>query len=552
MRAWRTVWLIAAVACAVGRAGAQGETPSSARPPRNDATAESGRTFIGVMGQVARPGVYRFPGGGISLRELVDEAGGLTVNATGNIRIIRGGRAGLQTFYSSTAVYELQAGDVVIASERTARRVPRGRSAQRGENRGPEAIQAALVGLLNRPVILKVSRPFATVGGIVSSVGQRRDGIVAVLEPPSSRLSRTEGVADEMLPTGTVLVFDPRAVDHSRVPPQLPKPYLVDLSPGESRADDAPELTADRSELAPALATNGNPTHEPISEPMLPGPTFHESDRRPSVPASLGGSLVATARESSAGPAIATESNTVTDSDGRLNQSQSRRTLIADSAADERASKTSLPIAANVPAAHSPESADERNGNPQTSDDGPGGRRPVVLIAALVCGLLVVGSLVVWGFGRRRPLPALEEVSAPAPIQNSLEALIQDELPIIEEHVRLPASITLHGTPKKVAPVRIDAPQAVTPPPPHQRPVVGRTVAGSEEASQASLAPGPLPATGTAKRHRVDGPRASGPAASQKDGSGAAVPNVAAASDASSRASAFERALLRVHGGSSR
>ncbi len=79
------------------------------------------RKPIAVMGQVTRPGVYEVPSATPQLVDVIWQAGGLTTNASGNIHIVRNGRADQQTFYSPCLKYTLLPGDLVVVDARRGR-----------------------------------------------------------------------------------------------------------------------------------------------------------------------------------------------------------------------------------------------------------------------------------------------------------------------------------------------------------------------------------------------------------------------------------------------
>src|SRR5688572_26776041 len=75
----------------------------------------TGKFYFGIMGQVARPGVYELPAPEPQLLELIRQAGGLTQQATNQLRIVRQGHAGLGAAYDPSLNYRLAPGDIVVA-----------------------------------------------------------------------------------------------------------------------------------------------------------------------------------------------------------------------------------------------------------------------------------------------------------------------------------------------------------------------------------------------------------------------------------------------------
>src|SRR5689334_7242948 len=87
-------WLMNAAG--VGITFAQGRRFVS--PQRSEGAAGG---HVAVIGSIARPGAYELPAANVNITDVVQIAGGLTSEASGNVRVIRKGHAGLQTFYSA-------------------------------------------------------------------------------------------------------------------------------------------------------------------------------------------------------------------------------------------------------------------------------------------------------------------------------------------------------------------------------------------------------------------------------------------------------------------
>ena len=76
---------------------------------------------IRVTGEVARPGLYELATATPQLVDVIRQAGGLSPNASGNIRIVSGGRADRQTFYSPLLDFRLSPGDLIVVDARPGR-----------------------------------------------------------------------------------------------------------------------------------------------------------------------------------------------------------------------------------------------------------------------------------------------------------------------------------------------------------------------------------------------------------------------------------------------
>lgn len=235
-----------------------------------------GKFYFGIMGQVARPGVYELTTPEPQLLELIRYAGGLTQQATNQLRIVRQGNAGQQAFYDATLNYALAPGDIVVADG-----PPRARSTQRLSkppaqaseiqtadfvephpgNAVPEPIHIALIGVLDRPVILPVPESHANVPGVVAYLGQDPNLASQVKVLPVGRRG-----ADSQTPNGvvhltvpSVLYFNQRQIVAAALP-QFPEVYRTEeRSPPQTKPEEI--KTAD---VSPA----------PAALPLLPVPAL--------------------------------------------------------------------------------------------------------------------------------------------------------------------------------------------------------------------------------------------------------------------------------------
>ena len=142
-------------------------TANAAATP--DSRSPSSLAYYGILGEVARPGVYQLSTG-CTLGQLVIGAGGLTGNANGNALVFRGARLAEQFF--------------VAASESAvlSRRLDRRRRRRRGwpdpngarTRHAPAQVQIGLLNLISRPVALTLPRELASpTHGSWSSWGNR-------------------------------------------------------------------------------------------------------------------------------------------------------------------------------------------------------------------------------------------------------------------------------------------------------------------------------------------------------------------------------------------
>ncbi len=218
--------------------------PSQARVHHYQAPQPVSQFYFGVLGQVARPGVYELSNSQPDLRDLIQQAGGLTTKATNQIRIVRQGNAGQIVFYSPALKFPLAPGDLIVADgplmgqaqnqNRLRQTSALPTNIQTAEYSVPENWefseayrQVALVNLIERPVILPVPSTHANLQSVLAYLGQQPGlaGSVKVLPVGRGRTVRqtsSENRSEFSVPT--VLYFHPQTVDRARLP-KLPDVY---------------------------------------------------------------------------------------------------------------------------------------------------------------------------------------------------------------------------------------------------------------------------------------------------------------------------------------
>ncbi len=209
------------------------------------------RFYFGVMGQVAKPGVYELDTPQPQLLDLIGHAGGLTTQATNQIRVVRQGNAGQSMYFTPTLYFPLISGDIVVADgplisrvSKRQRTLPRPRSPIRnadfveeedGDNSENYA-QVALMNVLDRPVILPVPEAHANVRAVVAYLGQTA-AVAAEVEAlpvgPGRGFVNGDHTASAKFIVPTVLYFNPQSLDRSELPkfPDLYKPGEHDSAP---------------------------------------------------------------------------------------------------------------------------------------------------------------------------------------------------------------------------------------------------------------------------------------------------------------------------------
>ncbi|MBI5758877.1 MAG: SLBB domain-containing protein, partial [Planctomycetales bacterium] len=218
--------------------------------------ATSRGQFFGILGQVAKPGVYELPADRRTLNDLIEAAGGLTANASNNLRIVRRGRSGGQAFFQPRIRFELLPGDVFISDRRrtgigafggagsgAANRDSRDstvfvttpdRSGQGGtttagresDSGTSNVVQLGVVGLIDRPVVIAMPADQATLQTVLTTLHQPREGarqITLLRDGSTSQTVPLTEAAKTVLTTGTVLVFDQKSAQTETLP-KLPAP----------------------------------------------------------------------------------------------------------------------------------------------------------------------------------------------------------------------------------------------------------------------------------------------------------------------------------------
>lgn len=221
---------------------------------------------IAVMGQVRKPGVFEFQDGIPDLEELVTLAGGLTRFAAREFYVLSKSRPLTELEPSRHLHFPFEHGDVLLVETPA-------RYYERLGQPSPDDItladihpvtQLVLLDVIDRPVIFKLPSSQARLTGLLTLLNQTANAAagVRVLEPPhASRIPSSAKFAPGLLPSGSVLVFSPTAVDR-RALPELPAAHRVPRV--EQILPAAHETLA-----APLRSRDGNVIVNPPSQPKL-------------------------------------------------------------------------------------------------------------------------------------------------------------------------------------------------------------------------------------------------------------------------------------------
>ncbi len=444
------------------------------------------RPRFAIMGQIARAGTYEFdaPASTARLSDLVERAGGLLPEASGNVRIIRGGRPGNQTFFSPRTSYTLLPGDLVIVDRRGNRSIEsqvttgqQGASIFKSSRSEAPATSSGfaigLVNLLDWPVVFEVPADQPTLKDVLTALHQPANGPGDImLIKPGAILEKValDQTAKQAISATTVLVFDRKRIDLAALPRLAPLIRSSEIEPA------AVEPVAAR----PASVATP-PTQIPRGQ--WPAPVS------PTVPAAI---------------AIEPAGSASAPGDGRSADAASALPLSTIPSVPDvdrgRQTLTTIPPAVAVAPAPAPPAEAEPRSATQTatkkshrrktlgrlaSDANQDSLTPVgwgVLTAAGLGGM-ALGGLVYRG--KRRRAIAARPVARDTPAGHSLDDLIQNRVVIVAEPIVLPHRLQLHGRPGGVISHQVNRGHPPEPPQPHFRPQPVRmaTVAPFEAAA---------------------------------------------------------------------
>lgn len=424
--------------------------------------------YVAIMGKVARPAVYEVPQEQLTLAALVDIAGGLAPEASGNLRIVRQGRGGQQVFFSPDVKFDLLAGDLVVADSKgfAAGRVreynPTVAAGTRTPSRKEPAnsyVQIGLAQLVNRPVILDVPAEQATLPEVWGMLGQslQKKGTITLLKQGSGRhVVNIEEMPRIALTSGQVLVVEPKTIDASTLPklpqPRRPQdaapataaptaemPAVPSAAAASSESEQPAKLISGAAEKTPALIA-ALKTADQISE-LISQPERDEQ-RGPDGTGDV-------SHESTASAAV------------ELLASAPKTGILTTSVAESEKEDAKLSPAESVGVSE------------PTSQWVTFGMYAAVLgIVVGIGGLLMTFVLIRAARKHPEPMKSMESPPAvpygpPAPAviveepEDWLERLIRNELPLEEEPLRLADSGEIFGRPVAARRLRIDAAHSI-------------------------------------------------------------------------------------------
>jgi hypothetical protein len=270
-----------------------GQSERDATPPgganggnanRSRSTARTGVT-VAILGKVHQPGAYRFESARGDLLTLVKAAGGLTPDASGSLRVVRGGRyINDSTTLHPRLRYDLAAGDMVVIGGRNDKRDETAGSGFDAAGRPiygsvsnkdfldpkppsiPREEPVANIGVLGlgaRPVVLRLPASGATLEEVLSRLNQpaTTNALVTVVKPGAAPLGvRWSDAKNIGLVGDTLCVFDPRTLDMSSLP-EFAEPNVI---PGDGGLGG--EFTGDRGAEARPDRARPVVVHSPFGQ----------------------------------------------------------------------------------------------------------------------------------------------------------------------------------------------------------------------------------------------------------------------------------------------
>lgn len=217
--------------------------------------------YVGLLGQVAKPGVYEVEQA-TTLSDLLERVGGLAKDATGQFRVIRNGHMGLSTSFAGAARFELMAGDLVVADAQptslagysSSSQPQYGQSSARDDqSKAAAGVQVGFIHLTDRPVVLKIRTEHANVYSILSLMRQDESLASRIkIVTPSGQRSSGPTRPDITLPSDTVLIFPENTVRTDRLA-TLPEPTKLNRNAEPPAKVDAPDASpVEKASPAPA------------------------------------------------------------------------------------------------------------------------------------------------------------------------------------------------------------------------------------------------------------------------------------------------------------
>jgi hypothetical protein len=444
--------------------------------------------YVAIMGGVVNPGTYHLDPSELNLHSLLKRAGGLSVDATRTVRVIRQGRLNHQISISEDSDKTdnlLTPGDLVIVDSKQSRDVlgkvtefvddPVTVSANYEVAAPNPGIQVALLNVMDYPLVVRLRPEEATTGHVIDQLGQSSEIIANTrVIAPNARTRNVDGGASSIvLSSGSAIVFDRGAVQRDRLPPSLPRPIESEIAMGAqsgligSPNGQSPEL---RNVGQQALNSSTNSVNDSqLSQPMIADPI-------PSLPPSFGLSSDDQKADLQVPALNSNPRVTIVPFTGSARiQKSSTGNSTSDDVMNEQIPQPDDTVNENN--AVSPVEAPSLSFDDPAESPATGSSIPLAIATLAVSGTLIAAGV---HFRKRLERHSIALSKLPAefavsPITESaepvnfgetvantlLERMIKNELPITIENVEFPADMALQGRIVAKPILRVDGPQDV-------------------------------------------------------------------------------------------
>lgn len=310
MYRWHKVWFAALMlallsgACNVTRAQTVFRNLELTESPAQQ------KAVIGLLGEFNQCAAYEVNRSELNMNAVISGAGGMTPQASGLIRVVRGGRISQEIFYSPEMDLPLMQGDVLIAVKSSANLLEDNSvsgTSQSSASRG--LVQIAILNLRDYPIVFGVPAEIADLASILRCLRQPVEQYATMSEsikiiPPERRRAQAQFKTRKLttrFESGTVLVLGaPQAMNLSLVPRSLPTPRPLQNSAAAGarlhRQASAPSsISANDSRFRNATPLDQEASVDPrqVTHPELEIPTQEQKAEEPEQkPLQLNGPLL--------------------------------------------------------------------------------------------------------------------------------------------------------------------------------------------------------------------------------------------------------------------
>lgn len=258
--------------------------------------AASNSNYVGILGEIHKPGVYQLDPKSLNIQSVLRRAGGMTDDASGTIRVVRQDRIVESLYFSPQTNPSLLAGDLLMVESKRAQAAisrlydadPQVQAeyakaaalAVRGND--PGGIQVAFVNVIDRPVVVKIKHENARLAQVVHMLDQPIElaNSVRIIGPDRMINQATAPQSIQTpLANGSVLVFPKHAINRNKLPP-FPVPYESEIASGAfpsligAPSGQSPELR-NVGKLPPLIAqgeTQGSQPPANLEQATIPLP----------------------------------------------------------------------------------------------------------------------------------------------------------------------------------------------------------------------------------------------------------------------------------------